>query len=239
MGYFHTDSFHSSSSGGDDLTLRVPCRGRGEIWVRGSGVFVGYFNNADATKECITPDGWLRSGDVGMFTVDGRLVIIDRIKNLLKLSQGEYVAVEKVENILLQSVLVSQLCVYGDSNQNKLVAVVVPDSDALKDWVSKRGNANTSRIALVDAILEDFESLSRKANLMKFEYVYGIILVDISVPENVWSVENGMLTPTMKLKRNLVRDKYLNEINEVYKVINKLEHSSGGSTNIKPSVSKL
>ena len=258
MGYFHSDCFHSSSNsggGGDESAAhRVPCRGRGEIWVRGPGVFVGYFNNPDATKECLTPDGWLRSGDVGMFTVDGRLVIIDRIKNLLKLSQGEYVAVEKVESVLSQCGLVSQLCVYGDSNQNKLVAVVVPDTDSVLSWAArvtdKQGGGSgvggkdkdkdkdrwvltgkdVSRAALIRALLEDFESLSKKANLMKFEYVYGIILVDITVPENVWCVETGMLTPTMKLKRNLVRDKYIDEINQVYKQIALKEKGGESST---------
>ena len=78
---------------------------------------------------------WLRSGDIGMWTIKGQLVIIDRKKNMFKLSQGEYIVVEKIEGILSNARLVSQIFVHGDSTQDKLVAAVVPDEEAVMVWL--------------------------------------------------------------------------------------------------------
>ena len=117
MGYLHTDTMHRNNQ---------PCVGRGEIWVRGPNVFKGYYKDEEKTKETLSDDGFLKSGDIGLWTVNGCLQIIDRKKNIFKLSQGEYVAAEKIENVLLQSLLIGQCFVYGDSLQSCLVAIIVP-----------------------------------------------------------------------------------------------------------------
>ena len=106
--------------------------GRGELCFKGPGVFLGYFKNPDATNACFDKDGWFHTGDIGFVNKsNGSIQIIDRIKNIFKLSQGEYIAVEKIENIYLQNPLIDQLFIYGDSTQNYIVMVAVPAKNAL------------------------------------------------------------------------------------------------------------
>ena len=101
---------------------------RGEIWMRGPAVFLGYYRDEQKTSETLTKDGWLKSGDVGAITPGSRsLKIIDRKKNIFKLQQGEYVASEKVENVYSKLKGVSELFFYGDSTQNFAVIIIVPN----------------------------------------------------------------------------------------------------------------
>ena len=96
-------------------------------------IFNGYFQRPDKTSEAIV-DGWLLSGDVGQVYPNGTIKIIDRSKNIFKLSQGEYLAPEKLENAYIQSPLVTQIMVYGDSFKNCAVAIVVPDEASMATW---------------------------------------------------------------------------------------------------------
>jgi long-chain acyl-CoA synthetase len=112
---------------------------RGELCMRGPSVMVGYFKNREKTEEAIDQDGWLHSGDIVAIIPGGKVKIIDRIKNIFKLSQGEYVAVEKLENVYNKSPFVSQIFVYGDSFKSYLVSIIVPDPDCLKTWAKRKG----------------------------------------------------------------------------------------------------
>jgi len=211
MGYLHTDSSH----------LGKPCRGRGEIWVRGPNVFVGYYKDEEKTRETINEEGWLMSGDIGLWTPQGQLVIIDRKKNIFKLAQGEYVAAEKIENVYAHSALIGQNFVYGDSYQSCLVAIVVPDEEVVKKWAEDSGdsslgpNATMANICrsqqLKEEIMEDIKRLSKEHGLHGFETVKAIHLE----PEP-FSAENGLVTPTFKLKRQQLREKYKTEIADLY-----------------------
>ncbi|KAF9648046.1 acetyl-CoA synthetase-like protein, partial [Thelephora ganbajun] len=100
---------------------------RGEVCMRGANCFSGYYKNEQATKETIDEEGWVHTGDIGLMDELGRLKIIDRVKNIMKLSQGEYVALEKVENVYAACPVVQQIMVHGDSMQSYLLAVIVPD----------------------------------------------------------------------------------------------------------------
>jgi long-chain acyl-CoA synthetase len=98
---------------------------RGEICYQGNSIFHGYFKNEEKTKEALSEDGWLASGDVGMVFPNGSIKIIDRAKNIFKLAQGEYIAPEKLENVYTQSPYIAQIFVHGESTEAWLMAVCV------------------------------------------------------------------------------------------------------------------
>lgn len=104
---------------------------RGEVCYKGVSAFKGYFRQPDQTRDTIDPEGWVHTGDIGQFLPHGVLKIIDRKKNIFKLSQGEYIAPDKVESKITQSLYIAQIFVYGDSLQSNLVAIVVPEQPML------------------------------------------------------------------------------------------------------------
>eukprot|EP00607_Mallomonas_marina_P008834 CAMPEP_0182424890 /NCGR_PEP_ID=MMETSP1167-20130531/11157_1 /TAXON_ID=2988 /ORGANISM="Mallomonas Sp, Strain CCMP3275" /LENGTH=639 /DNA_ID=CAMNT_0024605045 /DNA_START=297 /DNA_END=2216 /DNA_ORIENTATION=- len=238
MGYSHTDTEHDGK----------PCEGRGEICVRGPGVFLGYYKADEETAKALTPDGWLLTGDIGSWTSQGQLVIIDRKKNLFKLAQGEYVAVERVENILSQAALVSQLLVHGESTENCVVAIVVPDEEEAKRWANShqwthgqtsQTEAKASDVVaeetksaeeskelfmakictspeFKDAVLQQMTVIGKERNLAGYEIVKAIHLE----PEQ-WAPQGadgttGLLTPTLKIRREAARVKYSAIIKQMY-----------------------
>lgn len=189
---------------------------RGEICVRGPTVFQGYYKDPEQTQECLDEDGWLHTGDVGTWLPGGRLKIIDRKKNIFKLAQGEYIAPEKVENVYARSPFVLQSFVYGDSLKSQLVAVVVPDPEVLLPWAKERGmspdmEALCREPSVKLAVLKGMQEEGRAAQLKGFEQVQAIFLA----PEP-FTVENGLLTPTFKLKRPQAKLAFQQQLDEMY-----------------------
>jgi len=112
-------------------------QGRGEIVLKGRNVGIGYLGDPEKTKETWDEEGWLHTGDIGTFDSTGALQIIDRKKNIFKLSQGEYIAPEKIENVYSQSSYVAQIFVHGESLKSCLVAVIVPEKSMVENWYKK------------------------------------------------------------------------------------------------------
>ncbi|XP_061691917.1 long-chain-fatty-acid--CoA ligase 6-like isoform X2 [Syngnathoides biaculeatus] len=191
--------------------------GEGEVCVKGPNVFQGYLKDPEKTAETIDADGWVHTGDIGKWLPNGTLKIVDRKKHIFKLAQGEYIAPEKIENVYLRSDPVAQVFVHGDSLQAFLVAVVVPDHDFLCAWTKRtmglEGSYNTlcSSVDVKAAILDDMVRLGKNAGLKSFEQVKAICLH----PE-LFSVDNGLLTPTLKAKRNELRQHFRSQIDELY-----------------------
>lgn len=197
---------------------------RGEICVRGPIVFKGYFKDEVQTREVIDDDGWLHTGDIGLWLPGGRLKIIDRKKNIFKLAQGEYIAPEKIENVYAKCRFVAQCFVYGDSLNSCLVAVVSVDPDALKDWATGEGIKYEDLGQLCRhprakaAVLAEMDALGREAGLRGFEFVKAVTLI----PEP-FTVENGLLTPTLKVKRPQAKVYFEREIGEMYALLSKVD----------------
>jgi len=189
---------------------------RGEICLKGPAVFSGYYKDEKKTTEVLEPDGWFHTGDIGELTPAGALRIIDRKKNIFKLSQGEYIAVEKVEGVYCKDPNVEQIWVYGDSFKSSLVAVVVPTMANISQWASNDKAGNTLEALCRDAavkakLLESLNATGKEGKLKGFEMVRAIHLE----PE-AFSIENGLLTPTFKLKRPQLLSKYKTEVESMY-----------------------
>lgn len=188
---------------------------QGEICIGGPANFIGYYKKQQETDESVEKDtGFFHTGDVGEVTNDGFLRIIDRKKNIFKLSQGEYIAVEKVENVYGKAETVEQIWVYGSSYTSYLVAVVVPTEDALqkktgvKDSLPSLCNREESK----QAVLKDLDAIAESEGLKTFERVKRVHLE----PEP-FSIEKNLLTPTYKKKRPQLKDHYKDIIDKLYK----------------------
>ncbi|KAI9005727.1 hypothetical protein DFJ74DRAFT_691906 [Hyaloraphidium curvatum] len=186
---------------------------RGEICVRGPAVFQGYYKDEEKTAETIDKDGWQHTGDVGQFGDGGRLQIIDRVKNIFKLAQGEYVAPEKIEIALSKHPIVQQLFVHGDSLQTTLVGVLVAEPSELKAFLEKKGLAgkDAKDPAVRKAVVGELESFGKQNGLKGFE-----CLKNLYLESEPFSVENNLLTPTFKLKRQIAAKHYRPQIDAMY-----------------------
>eukprot|EP00262_Sarcandra_glabra_P017290 TRINITY_DN5870_c0_g2_i1.p1 TRINITY_DN5870_c0_g2~~TRINITY_DN5870_c0_g2_i1.p1 ORF type:complete len:695 (+),score=106.55 TRINITY_DN5870_c0_g2_i1:257-2341(+) len=190
---------------------------RGEICVRGPIVFQGYYKDDVQTKEVIDEDGWLHTGDIGLWLPGGRLKIIDRKKNIFKLAQGEYIAPEKIENVYAKCKFVAQCFIYGDSLNSFLVAIVAVEHDVLKAWAASEGIKYEDVGQLCSdpraraAVLDDMDAVGREAQLRGFEFAKAVTLVSEPL-----TLENGLLTPTMKIKRPQAKAYFAKAISDMY-----------------------
>jgi long-chain acyl-CoA synthetase len=187
----------------------------GEILLKGPGVFTEYYKDPVATREAFTDDGWFRTGDIGELDTDGYLRITDRKKNIIVTAGGKNVAPANIENLLMAHPLISQVMVHGDK-RNYLVALITLDPEAVLAWASEQGKGGLAYGELMEdgetAVL--VQGIIDKANqsLARYEQIkYFRIL-----PEEA-SVENGLLTPTLKLKRRAVEEKYAAWLDEMYR----------------------
>uniref|UniRef100_A0A673I7Q0 Arachidonate--CoA ligase n=1 Tax=Sinocyclocheilus rhinocerous TaxID=307959 RepID=A0A673I7Q0_9TELE len=191
-------------------------KGEGEICVKGPNVFKGYLKDPVRTAETLDADGWLHTGDIGKWLPNGTLKIIDRKKHIFKLAQGEYISPEKIESIYIRSEPVSQLYIHGDSLQSCLVGIIVLDPEVLPSWAQKKGfegcfDELCGNKELKKAVLDDMVRLGKASGLHSFEQVK-----DIHIHKEMFSIQNGLLTPTLKAKRPELKEYFGREIEQLY-----------------------
>lgn len=189
----------------------------GELEVRGPSVFHGYWRKPEDTAEAFTADGWFRTGDIGKLDADGFLTITDRKKEMLKTSGGKMIAPQPVENKLKAHVLVGNAALVGD--RHKFACVLIsPNFAALESWAQVKGVNYPAgdRKALVQAaqVVARYERIVDEVNTTLAPYE---TIKRVAVVPDEWTVETGELTPSMKLKRRVVEQKYAAEIDEFYK----------------------
>ena len=186
----------------------------GELLVRGPSVFSGYWHKPEANAECFDSDGWFKTGDIAHIDADGFLFITDRKKELLKTSGGKLVAPQPIENKLKNNVLVAQAALVGDKHKY-ISALISPNFVALEEWARHRGIHHQSRANLVSdsRIVALYSDIVREVNgtLANFE-----TLKRFRVVAEEWTQETGELTPSMKLKRRVLTERYAAVIAELY-----------------------
>jgi long-chain acyl-CoA synthetase len=196
--------------------FNIECRiaDDGELLVRGPSVFHGYWNMPEHTRNAFTPDGWFKTGDVGAIDQDGFLSITDRKKDLIKTSGGKFIAPQPIEGLLKSSVYVSQAAVIGE--RRKFPAVIIaPNFQALEDWARVNAIPYATRAELIAApevrqlYMSIIDELNR--NLAQFEKIKKMLIV----PDE-FTIESGELTPTLKLKRRVLEEKYREQIEQLY-----------------------
>ncbi|EEU42375.1 uncharacterized protein NECHADRAFT_68906 [Fusarium vanettenii 77-13-4] len=197
---------------GYSTDAKVP---QGEIWARGTSLMKGYYNNPEETEKAITPDGWFKTGDVGEFDADGHLRVIDRIKNLIKLQGGEYIALEKLESIYRGARTVINVMVHADPAHSRPIAVIMPEVKALMSiaeglGVDEHDMYHDARVK--EAVLEDLRSTGKRGGLAAMELVAGVVLT-----HDEWTPHSGLVTATQKLNRRVIIETFKREIDAVLK----------------------
>ena len=186
----------------------------GEILVKGPNIMKGYYNRPDLTAEVIDSEGWFHTGDVGELKEGKFLRITDRKKEMFKTSGGKYVAPQVLENKLKESILIEQLMVVGEGERFP-AALIVPDFTALKEWCQQNGINYSSEPYIIKSpeVIAKYQQEVDKYNedFGQWERVKQFRLV----PDQ-WTVENGLLTPTMKLKRRKIMEEYELLLRSIY-----------------------
>lgn len=186
----------------------------GEICVKGPSVMLGYYNRPDLTAETII-DGWLHTGDIGIFEEGKFLKITDRKKELFKTSGGKYVAPQPIENKMKESPFVEQMMIVG-AEQKFVGALIVPSMPTLKEWMRQQNISVTNNEEAIHhpQVLELYRRLIDSFNEF-FNHVEQVKKFELLPDE--WTIDSGELTPTLKLKRKVIMEKYKSAIERIYR----------------------
>ncbi|ORB46886.1 oxidoreductase, partial [Mycobacteroides saopaulense] len=188
LGYFSTDKPHP----------------RGELLVKAESVFGGYFKRPDVTADVFDPDGYYKTGDIVAELEPDKIQIVDRRNNVIKLSQGEFVAIANLEAEYANSPLVQQICVYGSGERSYLLAVVVPTAEAYE-----QGQGNDELLKRL--IAESLQQVAREAELQPYE-----VPRDFLIEPEPFTAANGLLTGIAKLARPKLHEKYGARLEQMY-----------------------
>ena len=186
----------------------------GEVLAKGDNIMMGYYNQPEATAEVIEPDGWFHTGDIGEI-VDGKfLKITDRKKEMFKTSGGKYIAPQPIENKIVESLLIDQVMVVGES-QKFPAALIVPNFEKLQDYCQRHDIKYTTAEQMIQEqrIIDRYQQEldQANANFAQYEKIKKFRLLP-----QPWSIEKGEMTPKLSLKRKIIKQHYQHEIDKIY-----------------------
>lgn len=190
----------------------------GEILVKGPQVMLGYYKNQEQTDE-VLKDGYFHTGDIGEIDSEGFLKITDRKKEMFKTSGGKYVAPQVIENVMKQSRFIEQMMVIGEGEKMP-AALIQPDFAFLKEWGSKKGRNLPSDPKEIIKNKDVIDRIQKEVDFYNEGFGHWEKVKKFELTPEVWSIEGGQLTPTMKMKRKIIKEQYKDLYDKIY------EHSN-------------
>ncbi len=200
--------------------LKLKIAPDGEILAKGPNIMQGYYKNKKETEATII-DGWLHTGDIGEFDAEGFLKITDRKKHLFKTSAGKYIAPTPIENLFLASKYIDQFVLIGDRRMF-LTALIVPDFEALKEYA----DSNKIPYTKVDDLVRDdriYKLLESELNQMQRQLANYERVRKFALLDKPFSIETGEITPSLKVRRKYIEERYRNLIEKMYESLEKKE----------------
>ncbi|KAJ3569539.1 hypothetical protein NP233_g4985 [Leucocoprinus birnbaumii] len=192
---------------------------QGEVCIRGPSVVQGYYKRPDLNNDetVFTKDGWMRTGDIGQWNPDGTLTLIDRLKNLIKLQSGEYIALERLESVYKSCNLVSNLCVYATQDAKQPMAIIIPHEAHLRHQLGDSSSSKSladlcSEASVRDLVMTECNSIGKKNGFKPMELLEAVVLT-----AEEWTPENGLVTAAQKIQRSKIAKTFEGEIKAVYK----------------------
>ena len=210
---FKSDRYDFDTCGTIMPGVEVKINEEGEILIKGGTVFTGYYNKPEETENTLI-EGWYHSGDQGYITSNGDLVMTDRIKDLIKTSVGKYVSPQKIEMLLGQDPFIEQIIAIGDSRKF-ITALIVPSFETLKREAEKMGLSPMDNSALV-VRKEIIEFYNNRVNTIQEEFTPYEKVVRFKLLPEPFSIQNGMLTNTLKVRRNKLIEQFRDDIENMY-----------------------
>ena len=195
--------------------LDVKIQEDGEITVKGPSIFKGYFKNEEMTEEAFTADRYFKTGDIGHIDEEGYLHITDRKKEMFKTSGGKYIAPQVIENIAKGSKFIEQIMVVGDGEKMPC-ALIQPDYNFVKNWAIRKGLKLGESPEEMSKSPELKERIGKEIEYMNTKLGNWEQIKRFELTPELWTIESGLLTPTMKLKRKAVKEKYIKLYNQMY-----------------------
>jgi len=187
----------------------------GEILTKGPNLMMGYYNDKEKTEEAIDANGWFHTGDIGEIDSEGFLKITDRKKEMFKTSGGKYIAPQLIENIMKQSRFIEQIMVIGEGEKMP-AAFIQPNFEFVEDWASRKkldiGKTNEEIVKNAEVI----KRIQEEVDFYNEKFGHWEKIKKFELTPEVWSIENDQLTPTMKLKRKNIRERYIDLYNSIY-----------------------
>ncbi|KAH7320597.1 long-chain acyl-CoA synthetases & [Stachybotrys elegans] len=190
---------------------------QGEVWVRGLPVIKSYYNDPEETNNAITRDGWFKTGDVGEWDSNGHLRLIDRVKNLIKMQGGEYIALEKLESVYRGAQTIANVMIYADERLTRPIALVWLNERTMPGFAKEMGIPEHDMTTSKDIrkfVLADLQATGRAAGLAPMEIVTGVVVTDVD-----WLPPSGLVTATMKLNRRAIKERFHDKIEETIKTV--------------------